>query len=241
MPPEIWRAVPVRFARFARRQGGFFGLGLGVWLVGCLLSSAPAAEPGTARLEAVKHPSPQQEAFFELKVRPLLAARCFRCHGEKEQKGGIRLDSAEALLGKSDDEALLKPGRPNESRLMEVVSYKEEPKMPPDGRLPDADVQILRAWIRRGAHFPSKESAAAPVRLSSPEGIVRARRTMWSLQPVQSPVPPRVTNSAWAKTAIDLFILARLQEKRLSPSPAVDRAHAAPPAVVRSDRFAADI
>ena len=55
-------------------------------------------------LQAAKHPNAKQESFFELKVRPLLVARCFRCHGEKLQKGGIRLDSAEAILGKSNDE-----------------------------------------------------------------------------------------------------------------------------------------
>ena len=108
-----------------------------------------------------KPPNPEQEAFFELKVRPLLVARCFRCHGEKEQKGGIRLDSAEALLGKTPDEGVVKPGHPESSRLMEVVGYKDETKMPPDGKLPDADTQILREWIRRGAYFPSKESGTS--------------------------------------------------------------------------------
>ncbi len=158
-----------------------------------------------------------------MKVRPLLVARCFRCHGEKVQKGGVRLDSAEALLGKSDDEPLVKPGHPEDSRIMEVVGYKEEPKMPPDGKLPDADTQILREWIRQGAHFPSKGAAPSAVRLSSPEGIVRARETLWSLQPVKSPVPPAVRNQAWVKTPIDQFILAKLEANGLSPSPAVDR------------------
>ena len=118
-----------------------------------------------------------------MKVRPLLVARCFRCHGEKVQKGGVRLDSAEALLGKSDDEPLVKPGHPEDSRIMEVVGYKEEPKMPPDGKLPDADTQILREWIRQGAHFPSKGAAPSAVRLSSPEGIVPRERRFGPCNP----------------------------------------------------------
>ena len=95
-----------------------------------------------ARLQAASRPNSEQEAFFETKVRPLLVARCFRCHGEKEQKGGIRLDSAEALLGHNEDEMLVKPGKPEASRVMEVIGYKDEPKMPPDGKLPDSDAQI---------------------------------------------------------------------------------------------------
>jgi cytochrome c553 len=184
---------------------------------------AGAAAPADSRVGALKHGTAEQEAFFESKVRPLLAARCFRCHGEKQQKGGIRLDSAEALLGKNDDEALVKPGHPSESRVMEVIGYKDEPKMPPDGKLSDANIQILREWIRQGAHFPSKDAAAAVVRLSSPEGVIRAKETLWSLQPVKSPVPPEVKNEAWVKTPIDRFILAKLEANGLTPSPAVDR------------------
>jgi len=187
------------------------------------LSASAATAAAAPRAQPLKHPDREQEAFFELKVRPLLVARCFRCHGEKVQKGGIRLDSAEALLGKNEDEALLNPGHPEKSRIIEVIGYKDEPKMPPDGKLSDADAQILREWIRRGAHFPSKAAAPAIVPLSSPDGIALARKTLWSLQPVTSPVPPSVKNQAWVKTPIDRFILAKLEANGLSPSPAVDR------------------
>ncbi len=61
------------------------------------------------------------------------------------------------------------------------------------------------------------------MRLSSPEGIVRAKQTLWSLQPVRSPIPPRVKHQSWVKTPIDQFVLARLEANGLSPSPAVDR------------------
>ncbi len=72
-------------------------------------------------------------------------------------------------------------------------------------------------------HFPASASSAAPVRLSSPEGIVRAKQTLWSLQPVRSPIPPRVKHQSWVKTPIDQFVLARLEASGLSPSPSVDR------------------
>jgi hypothetical protein len=196
-----------------------FGLGCALVVSGV----ACAAPPATTGAPGPKPTSSEQEHFFELKVRPLLVARCFRCHGEKEQKGGIRLDSAEGLLGKTPDEGVVKPGHPESSRLMEVISYKDELKMPPDGKLSDADVQILREWIRRGAYFPAKDSGPPPLLLSSPEGIVQAKKTLWSLQPVTSPSPPKVKNQAWVQTPIDQFVLAKLEANGLTPSATVDR------------------
>jgi Protein of unknown function (DUF1553)/Protein of unknown function (DUF1549)/Planctomycete cytochrome C len=214
----------VRTDRFARVGRGAFRLLVGSCVAFCLLSvGGRDAFADDAQLLAMSHPNAEQEAFFETKVRPLLASRCFRCHGEKEQKGGIRLDSAAALLGKNDDEALVKPGKPNESRIIEVIGYKDEPKMPPDGKLPDADAQTLREWVRRGAHFPSKNALPTVVRLSSPEGIVLAKKTLWSLQPVKSSVPPSVKNQEWLKSPIDQFVLAKLEANELTPSPAADR------------------
>src|ERR1700722_105926 len=175
-------------ARFARSRRDAVRLGLGICVGICLFPALRATAADVPRLQAAKHPNAEQESFFEQKVRPLLVARCLRCHGEKLQKGGIRLDSAEALLGKGNDDALVKPGHPDESRLIEVIGYKDEPKMPPDGKLPDADTQILREWIRLGAHFPAKQTAPAVVRLSSPEGIVQAKKTLWSLQPIKLPI-----------------------------------------------------
>jgi Protein of unknown function (DUF1553)/Protein of unknown function (DUF1549)/Planctomycete cytochrome C len=200
----------------SRRALARFGLGAGAALVlTALASGAPAQNSAAA-------PNAEQEAFFESKVRPLLVARCFRCHGEKEQKNGLRLDLADGVLGKTPDEAVVKPGHPESSRLMEVIGYKDDPKMPPDGKLSDADTHVLREWIRRGAYFPAQHDAAA-LRLSSPDGIVEAKRTMWSLQPVTSPVPPAVKDSSWVKTPIDQFVLSKLEANGLTPSPAIDR------------------
>jgi hypothetical protein len=210
---------PDRFKRFLRARPRF-RVGLGLALGASMLAGA-GSSPALAQNSKPSHS--EQEAFFEQKVRPLLVARCFRCHGEKEQKGGIRLDSAEAILGKTPDEGIVKPEHPESSRLMEVISYKGDPKMPPDGKLPDADVQIFREWIRRGAYFPSKANDTSAIPLSSPEGIEHAKKTLWSLQPVTSPVPPKVHDQAWVKTPIDRFVLARLDANGLSPSLAVDR------------------
>ena len=194
--------------------------------LGVALSCAAIAQFALAQFSLgappAAHGDTEQEAFFESKVRPLLAARCVKCHGEKQQKGGLRLDSADGILGVNPDEGVVRPGHPETSRLMEVIGYKDETKMPPDGKLADGDTQILREWIRHGAYFP-KPAVTAPLRLSSPEGVVQAKKTMWSLQPVTSPAPPAVKNEAWVKTPIDRFVLAKLESAGLTPSPAVDR------------------
>src|ERR1700722_6229022 len=213
----------VRTARFALSRRDTSRVVLASTLGLCFLWTARQARAEDARLQAASRPNSEQEAFFETKVGPLLGARGFRCQGEKEQKGGIRLDSAEALLGHNEDEALVKPGKPEASRVMEVIGYKDEPKMPPDGKLPDSDAQILREWIRRGAHFRSKQTASAIVRLSSPEGIVQAKKTLWSLQPIKLPIPPSVKDRSWVKNPIDQFILSKLEANGLTPSPSVDR------------------
>src|SRR5204862_736347 len=63
--------------------------------------------------------------FFEKRVRPVLAERCYECHGEKKQKGGLRLDSAAAVLKGGDSGAALVPGKPEESRLVKGISWTD--------------------------------------------------------------------------------------------------------------------
>src|SRR6476620_11380854 len=81
---------------------------------------AAAAEPARAT------PSPEQVKFFESKVRPLLSEHCYSCHGEKKQKGGLRLDSAEAVARGGKDGQVVVPGKPAESKLVVAVGYRDE-------------------------------------------------------------------------------------------------------------------
>src|SRR3954462_499760 len=106
-----------------------------VW--GLLLGrAASAAEPSAAvAAERVK--------FFETQVRPLLAANCYECHGEKKQKGGLRLDSAEAVAKGGKNGAVLVAGKPGESKLILAVSYKDDDfQMPPEEQLSAEQVEV---------------------------------------------------------------------------------------------------
>ena len=79
-------------------------------------------------------PTLEQSRFFETKIRPLLAKRCFSCHGEKKQEGELRLDSRVAMLKGGESDAALVPGKPAESLLVEAIAY-EGLEMPPSGQL----------------------------------------------------------------------------------------------------------
>src|SRR6188474_3024705 len=85
--------------------------------------------------------------FFEKRVRPVLAERCYECHGEKKQKGGLRLDSAAAVLKGGDSGAALVPGKPEESRLVKGISWSDPDfQMPPKNKLSDSEIAILTEW-----------------------------------------------------------------------------------------------
>src|SRR3954463_705623 len=106
---------------------------------------AAAAEPARTAISA------EQVKFFESKVRPLLAENCQSCHGEKKQKGGLRLDSAEAIRKGGKDGAILVPGKPEESKIIIAISYRDKDlQMPPDDRLSEAQIAILTEWVRMG-------------------------------------------------------------------------------------------
>jgi hypothetical protein len=80
--------------------------------------------------------------FFEREVRPLLVKRCYECHSAKvdKPKGGLRLDSRAAVLKGGDTGASIKPGKPEESLLVDAINYGDLYEMPPKSKLPAAEI-----------------------------------------------------------------------------------------------------
>ncbi len=168
--------------------------------------------------------APEQSTFFESKVRPLLAEKCFSCHGVKEQRGGLRLDSPEAIQKGRGNGRVLAAGDPDRSALIRAVRFDGKIKMPPNGKLSNAEVAVLTAWVKMGAPWPSaasKDDGAKTKSLVRNAGmkITDADRKFWSFQPVTRPTVPKVKNSGWVTTPIDAFILAKLESKGLKPAP----------------------
>ena len=109
--------------------------------------------------------------FFEKRVRPVLVERCYECHGEKKQKGGLRLDSAASVLKGGDSGPALVPGKPEESRLIKGISWSDPDfQMPPKNKLSEAEIGSLTEWVKMGAP-DSRTNPVAQLALHEPRTI----------------------------------------------------------------------
>src|SRR3954451_25373616 len=140
---------------------------------------------------AAGQPSPDGVEFFERKVRPLLAENCYSCHGPEKQKGKLRLDSAGAIRAGGETGPILVPGKPEESRLILAVSYKDEDlEMPPKTRLSERLVADLSAWVKSGAPLPPEDAPVVTAPLSKDFQISAKDRSHWAFQHLKRPEIP---------------------------------------------------
>ena len=104
----------------------------------------------------------EAERFFETNVRPVLIARCFKCHSEAMTKGGLRLDSSEGMQKGGETGPVVIVGKPDESLLLQAVRHENGLKMPPDGKLTEVQITGIAEWIRTGALWPDAATTVAP-------------------------------------------------------------------------------
>ena len=177
----------------------------------------------SASLAATVRADDADTAFFEGKVRPILVQRCYSCHSAdaKKVRGGLLLDSKDGWEKGGDTGPSIVPGNVEESLLAQAIRYdRDELRMPPKGKLPEAEIAVLNDWIKRGAIDPRKGRVAAKAGKRVID-IDRAR-THWAFQPLRASTAPQ-TDSTWTKSPIDAYILARLLEKKLTPNPPANR------------------
>ncbi len=187
-----------------------------------ILFSAVVAIPFSA---AIGEENDAGIEFFEKKIRPVLAAKCYKCHSasSKEPKGGLLLDTREGIrLGGESGHSVV-PGDLGESMLLDAIRY-ESFEMPPDEQLPDEVIRDFEKWIRMGAPDP-RDGKSALIRR---EIDFEKAREFWAFQPIERPEIPDVVTSGWVESNIDHFILSRLESKNLQPV-----ADADPAALVR--------
>ncbi|MCA8987223.1 MAG: DUF1549 domain-containing protein, partial [Planctomycetaceae bacterium] len=158
----------------------------------------------------VQAESPEDLAFFEEKIRPVLIQHCYECHSpeSKSVKGGLLVHTREALAAGGDSGPAVVPGDVAESLLLSAMKF-DSFEMPPQGKLPDQIIRDFETWIQKGA--PDPRDGTAPQQHS--EIDLEAGRQFWAFQPVTKPVPPEV---AGVDEPIDRFVLARLQQAGLS-------------------------
>ena len=183
------------------------------WAV-ALLAAAPGVRAG--------EPGADQTSFFEREVRPILKSRCLKCHGEGPKiKGGLRLDSREAILRGGDQGPAVVLAKPDESLLLRAIRY-DELEMPPAGKLPDREQDVLKRWVRDQLPWSGSGASAHGTVVAAP--AKKKQGFDWSIHPVKRPTVPRPMNGGGARNPIDAFIDARLAAGGLEPSPPADRA-----------------
>ncbi|MEP6670075.1 MAG: PSD1 and planctomycete cytochrome C domain-containing protein [Chthoniobacter sp.] len=159
--------------------------------------------------------TPQETEFFEKQVRPVLVEQCYKCHGPDKQKGALRMDSRAAILKGTDDGPIVVPGKPGDSELIKSIKHIGDSKMPEKAdKLPDAQIAALEQWVKMGMPWPENDGPAKP------SASMEVAKTHWSLQPIKNPAPPPVKDAQhWGQSPVDQFILAKLEEKNIAPSP----------------------
>ena len=176
------------------------------WPVAAVLLAAPAF--------AADRPSPEAVEFFETKIRPVLAEHCLKCHGDKKQSGGLRLDSKAATLQGGDNGPAVVPGKAAASLIVKAIRHEGDLKMPPKGgKLPAAAIADFVQWIDTGAADPRDGSSSA-----SAVDWSKAR-AYWAFRPVVKPPVPAGPEA----NPIDRFVRAKLAEKGLTPVGLADK------------------
>ena len=159
--------------------------------------------------------------FFETRIRPILANRCYACHTDS-RLGELRLDSRQNILKGGKSGPAIVPGKPSESLLIQAVRHTHAYlKMPLGGKLKGHEIEDLARWVETGAPWPTADEAR------DTEGdklvITPEQRRFWAFQPIRRPPLPKVCNAGWPRSAIDYFILARLEAEGLEPVKPADR------------------
>ncbi len=179
--------------------------------VAALMVGWSANADGPASQELVAAVS--RKVDFDTDVLPILNDRCVDCHGSEDPEAGFRILSRRSLVrGGDSGEPAIVPSKSGDSFLIKVVAGLDPHlKMPPEGpRLTDQQIAVLRAWIDQGLTMPEDDT--------TDDG----RTDHWSFQPVGNPEPPHLDDK-FAASAIDSFILKKLREQQLEPSPRADR------------------
>lgn len=165
--------------------------------------------------------------FFEKQVRPILANRCYPCHGPDAGQGqaGLRLDSLAGMLRGGRSGPAMAPGDPRKSLFILAINHDTFVQMPPKTKLPQAEIQTLTEWVRTGAPWPNAEAPAVQPSVGSRiQGeFSEEEKSFWAFQPVVEPAVPTVENPGWVRTPIDRFVMVQLEAKGLRPAPAADK------------------
>jgi cytochrome c553 len=185
-----------------------------------LLWLLAGAAPQAAAQEGFSAPDLE---FFEAKIRPILVARCFECHGEEEGSGGLHLTSRAEILEGGDTGPAIDLKNIDESLLVQAIRYTGDNDMPPDSKLPAEEIELLTEWVKRGAPWPA-DSAGAKQKSEEAFDLAKRKAEHWCWKEISKPQPPVVRDTNWGRDPIDQFILSKVEAANLKVASDADRA-----------------
>ncbi|MEE3283489.1 MAG: DUF1549 domain-containing protein, partial [Planctomycetota bacterium] len=157
---------------------------------------------------------------FEAKIRPLLVSRCGKCHSGLKPKAGLDLSRVTGLMNGGRSGPVVVPGNPTGSLLMQAIRRQGKGRMPPDAPLDGAQILELVTWIKNGAVVPGAGDNGTR---ETGNTITSDDRDWWSFRSLAPGQVPSVPGDRWSRTPIDRYVLARLAQEKLAPSPDADR------------------
>ncbi len=173
--------------------------------------------------EETKTLSPEAIQFFETKIRPVLVDQCYRCHSAEGQgvRGGLAVDSRDALLSGGESGPAIVPGDLSESTLWNAINY-EDYRMPPKNKLPESVIEDFRKWIEMGAPDPRVQTGVI-VHSKVTEDDIKQGKEHWAFKaPVVHPQKTDAKHSNWAVTAIDRYVAPGWDASNLEPAQDTD-------------------
>ena len=180
----------------AFRRGRLFSAG--VWLFAGTVIASAADKPS----EKI---SPDQLAFFERKIRPVLVAKCYQCHSTESEKvkGGLLLDTREGIRMGGTTGHAVEPGDLKGSLLIAAIrGEKKDQLMPPKEKLPPEVIADFEKWVLMGAPDPRDGKAKLAKKPDLAEG-----KNFWAFQPVKPVAVPQPKDTKWSASDIDRFVL----------------------------------
>ena len=164
----------------------------------------------------------QRTDFFEKKIRPVLSMSCYECHSAKSKslKAGLLLDRKAGWVRGGKNGAVIHPGKPDESILMNALKYdNHELQMPPSGKLSETVLADFEKWISMGAPDPRNSSMEEVFAVGGLKAkSLKEGREFWAFKPIKLPLVPAVQKGEWIQDEIDRYILRGIEEHDLEPS-----------------------
>ena len=163
---------------------------------------------GVVLAPAQKAAKAPRKIDFNKDIRPILSENCFKCHGPDAKfiKGDLRLSDEKDAKKDRDGEFAILPGNAKASLLIQrAISQEKSAQMPPSDsglpRLSPEQVKLLSEWINQGGKYEKH----------------------WALVPPKLSELPKVKNQTWARNDVDRFVLAKMEERGLTPAPEADK------------------